>query len=337
MKKLKFMFLVIPLFFVFIGFNVKAQIDNDIHDYDGADVNYSLNMFIDDLVINYNTWYYFNDNYFAILDEGFESKVIVHDLGSLYLYDVIMPGNFVDFNLVNINDYLIYFEYVFIEDLLKVLNKDIVIYVGGINYPPLEAISFFEKQVHLDPQDLYNLYLYKVNQYNDLLIDIYDEAFNDGYILGYLDGKDDGYIDGYNDGYSFGYDKGYDIGINEGDIDGYNDGYNKGYDFGYDEGYDEGYDLGFSDARDDYGIFYNNEWWKALNWGNKRFNEGVLEGETSDLSLRIYNFLPGILGAIFMFFYTIFSIEFLGVSLMQILGILLTIGGAYLIIRFFLK
>ena len=61
-----------------------------------------------------------------------------------------------------------------------------------------------------------------------LLLDTYQQGYNDGvsvgsnqgYINGYSDGENQGYINGYSDGEQFGYIDGYDIGV----IDGYNQG-----------------------------------------------------------------------------------------------------------------
>lgn len=105
------------------------------------------------------------------------------------------------------------------------------------------------------------------------------------------------------------------------DLIGWNLGYQTGLESGYDLGYDKGYDV----AKDDY--------------YDSRFEAGRLKGlaEGKNDLKSILAFVPGVLGAIFMFFFQVASVEVLGISLLSILTLIFTVGMLIFIIRIFFK
>ena len=97
---------------------------------------------------------------------------------------------------------------------------------------------------------------------------------------------DDGFDDGFRDGESLGYSDGYD--------DGYAVGYDDGYEGGTYEGFEDGYDWG----RSEYGIYINDEWFSAVDYGDIKYNDGYQDGESdthdyyNDNGLFIPRFTP---------------------------------------------
>lgn len=127
------------------------------------------------------------------------------------------------------------------------------------------------------------------------------------------------YDDGYNDGLDHGYNDGYN--------DGLDDGYNDGYDYGEAVGYSDGYD----DSKEQYGYYDKGEYYT----GNYAYNKGFNEGADTNIKADIINFVPGVLGAIFMFFFQISQIGILGITILDVLGLLVLISALIFVIKFF--
>lgn len=86
--------------------------------------------------------------------------------------------------------------------------------------------------------------------------------------------------------------------------------------------YQAGYDSGYNDGNyDGHGIGYN-----------KGYNEGYTTGN-SQAELDIYGFLPGIIGAILSFFYTIMQFSVFGISLFDIFVLFFGISMVILILK----
>lgn len=132
----------------------------------------------------------------------------------------------------------------------------------------------------------------------------------------------------------------------------YYKGYNNGFNAGYQSGFQNGaFKYGYYDdvnnkiySADEYNdLVYDNIWDDGFTYGydlgfDTGYNEGKFDGlNENDLNFKIMNFLPGILGVIFMFFFQITSIEFMGISLLQVLSVVLSVAAVYLLIKFFLK
>jgi hypothetical protein len=101
-------------------------------------------------------------------------------------------------------------------------------------------------------------------------------------------------------------------------FDGY---YNQGYDKGYEEGYDyfdqfesdDIYDDGYSDG----------------------YSDGIAQGMDDILAIR--NMIPGILGVIFAFFFTLSTINVLGISILNIIVAMASIAIGLAIFKLFFK
>ena len=119
------------------------------------------------------------------------------------------------------------------------------------------------------------------------------------------------------------YDDGVDS-VNTGDV------YDNGYDTGYDEGYDDGFDYYVANNMydDAYDAYYTT-------WYNQGRSAGLSEGNSNNIAL--VGFIPSILGAIFSFFFMIFSIEFLGVSILEILAGVAAIAVTLILLKIFIK
>ena len=115
----------------------------------------------------------------------------------------------------------------------------------------------------------------------------------------------------------------YDIGQREG----YAEGYQDGIDDNTSDTYDQGYLDGYSDGEDNqYAIDY------AL-WYVDRYQQGLTDLANGAIALT--EFVPGILGVVFAFFFQLASIEFLGISILEVLTALFGIGIAIFIIKIF--
>lgn len=134
----------------------------------------------------------------------------------------------------------------------------------------------------------------------------------------------------------------------------YSQAYNKGYDKGYDEGrsdygeyfppgssdgmsgwysFQDGYDYGYEYGMKDYG--YNDN--GIIIPGQNAYDKGYAIGiqESGELKTEIINFVPGVLGSIFMFFFQLGQIGILGITILDILGIIVLISGLIFLIKFF--
>lgn len=107
--------------------------------------------------------------------------------------------------------------------------------------------------------------------------------------------------------------------------------YNKGLEVGRNEGYIDG----LNEILEDYlpgGIEY-----EAI------YNAGVGKGrqeiinEQGGLRMKIIDFLPGVLGSIFLFFLTVSQIGFFGITILDLLGLAFMVGALVFVIRFFFK
>lgn len=98
--------------------------------------------------------------------------------------------------------------------------------------------------------------------------------------------------------------------------------------------YKDIYDLGYNNALNEYEDYTNMLVQDAFDAG---FDEGKSVGilESGELKADIINFIPGVLGSIFMFFFQIGQISLLGISILDILGILVLISGLIFLIKFF--
>lgn len=90
--------------------------------------------------------------------------------------------------------------------------------------------------------------------------------------------------------------------------------YSKTYQSGYDEGHVDGYAQGYTDGH------------------QRGYNTGYSEGNTS-AELDIYGFLPGIIGAILSFFYTIMQFSVFGISIFDIFVLFFGISMVVLILK----
>lgn len=83
------------------------------------------------------------------------------------------------------------------------------------------------------------------------------------------------------------------------------------------------YDL----AKNEFGIFYNGQWYNAIEWGNIRYQEGINANPTSTPLAVMFNGLASIFGVGLAFILQLGSIELMGISLNMILGIGLLLVG----------
>jgi len=115
--------------------------------------------------------------------------------------------------------------------------------------------------------------------------------------------------------------------------DGYEFGYNSAmgdYDDGFDDGYDRGMDDMFNNGSDTYG--YNQSNSDDYGVGHA---DGITDSENLNMSIR--DFVPGILGAIFGFFFTLAQWGVLGISILDILVLVVGVGLVMLVIRIILR
>src|SRR5690554_4938134 len=150
-------------------------------------------------------------------------------------------------------------------------------------------------------------------------IQVYDydgsnHIYNQGYDRGYIDGKQVGYEEGRSD-------------YGEYFPPGSSDGMSGWYSF--QDGYDYGYEYGMNDyGYDDNGIIIPGQ--NAYDLGYSRGTQ-----ESGELKANIIDFVPGVLGAIFMFFFQLGQIGILGITILDILGIIVLISGLIFLIKFF--
>ena len=96
---------------------------------------------------------------------------------------------------------------------------------------------------------------------------------------------------------------------------------------------DYAYQRGYDNGKIDYGYDYNG----TIIPGQNAYDNGYAKGiqESGDLKAQIINFVPGVLGSIFMFFFQIGQIGILGITILDILGIIVLISGLIFLIKFF--
>ena len=118
---------------------------------------------------------------------------------------------------------------------------------------------------------------------------------------------------------------------------GYNDGYDDGQLYGYDDGLNDGYDEAIEYIVE-HGVYsfqeaYNTNTSYNENVGSWDYYRGYNDKDPEADALAIRNLLPGVLGAIWAFFFTIAQFSVLGVSLLDVLVLVLVVGGAIMVIR----
>ncbi|MEM0173688.1 MAG: hypothetical protein QXI16_04185 [Sulfolobaceae archaeon] len=133
----------------------------------------------------------------------------------------------------------------------------------------------------------------------------------------------------YQQGYQTGYDDGYDDGISITYDELYESRYQQGLDDGYDNGYDDGKDDGIFLGMQEYGIFYDNSWLTAEQYGTIRYNKGIQFGVEAGEN---FNF-GSLLTQIFVGMGSLLSIDLLpGISIGAIIAVPLVFGIIYFII-----
>lgn len=157
---------------------------------------------------------------------------------------------------------------------------------------------------------------------NEVKAQFYQEGYSDGYIKG----QEDGYEDGFSYGYSNGYISGQLAGYNAGIQDAFDNGFEEyeleplnSYD--YSTIYQYLYDNGFG-ASDETSFSYV-----------QGYSAGYAQSPSDKLSL--VEFIPGILGVLVGFVLQIASVEFMGITLLDLLAAIVTIIGALVIFKIF--
>jgi len=197
---------------------------------------------------------------------------------------------------------------------------------------------------------------------------IYNNKYvQDTYSEGYIDGMNDMYnngssIYGYNPAYSYDGYVYWQVGYNDGVYKSWKDGidvadigvtgtttYTGSTSYDYLDGYGDGETVGQSNGYDDGvnavvedGIVIASSGSYVLDNlfdYNSIYNSGRIEGvnEAGALTMQIQDFVPGVLGAIFAFFFTIAQISVLGISLLDILVLVLTVGALILVVRIIMR
>lgn len=124
-----------------------------------------------------------------------------------------------------------------------------------------------------------------------------DSMYNQGYNNGYLDGKDIGYTQGQEAGYNNGFETGEASGVLK----------------------------GFNQGRNEYGIYFNNEWRTAGWYGTYRYNQGVNEEDSTGFIALLF--------AVFSGFGTLLSIELLpNITIGAIIAVPLVFGILWFIL-----
>jgi len=96
---------------------------------------------------------------------------------------------------------------------------------------------------------------------------------------------------------------------------------------------DFGYHEGYNDAKNEFGYDDNG----TIIPGENAYDLGYSRAtqESGELKANIIDFVPGVLGAIFMFFFQLGQIGILGITILDILGIIVLISGLIFLIKFF--
>lgn len=96
---------------------------------------------------------------------------------------------------------------------------------------------------------------------------------------------------------------------------------------------DNAYQDGYNNAKNEFG--YNDN--GIIIPGESAYDKGYNKAtqESGSIKASIINFVPGVLGAIFMFFFQLGQIGILGITILDILGILVLIAGLIFVIKFF--
>lgn len=156
----------------------------------------------------------------------------------------------------------------------------------------------------------------------------------------YENANDDYYDDGYNDGiiaadsesYHYGYIQGEIAGIAsvdavvDIDLDGYDD---DSYEQGELDAWDSAYYQGYTDVFSNGFAFVGLDPELSHDWSN------YYASHASDYTLAITSFIPGILGSIFVFFFQMASIEFLGISALEVIAMFAVVAVAILVFKLF--
>lgn len=109
------------------------------------------------------------------------------------------------------------------------------------------------------------------------------------------------------------------------DLDHYQMGYDTGYDEGLDYGQARGYNSGYSYSRSIYGYYYNNDWRTALEWGDLRYNEGLITQDATGFG--------ALLGSIFTGLGSLLAIELLpNIPIGAIIAVPLVFGLIFFIL-----
>lgn len=112
----------------------------------------------------------------------------------------------------------------------------------------------------------------------------------------------------------------YKMGKSSGLIDGRLQGYDNGYAAAQSYFYDSYYDIGYEAAK--------------LEYYMPRYNAGL--AASSDAKLSLFSFIPSILGVSFGFFMQLASIEFLGISILELIVAMFAMTMGLLLFKIFL-
>src|SRR5690554_1358082 len=207
--------------------------------------------------------------------------------------------------------------YLYYSDTLNVLSYDVFRMVldydsgfayfhmtlYGLNQVVIDEVTFAISETN-----------WEVPSNTRVLTDINFQDTDDVYSRAYENGKQAGYEEGRSD---------YGEYFPPGSPDGMNGWYS------FQDGYDYGYEYGMNDyGYDDNGIIIPGE--NAYDLGYARGTQ-----ESGELKAQIIDFVPGVLGAIFMFFFQLGQIGILGITILDILGIIVLISGLIFLIKFF--
>jgi hypothetical protein len=143
----------------------------------------------------------------------------------------------------------------------------------------------------------------------------YNNAYNEGFAYGYNEGNVTGLINGYENGLIDGRQQIYDNGLTA-------YGFSPLTSYDYDTIRNHLYTNGFGSSLDNTSFSYY-----------QGYSVGLTQNETDARSLT--DFIPGILGALIGFILQIASIEFMGISLLDILVAVVSIIGVLIIFKIF--
>ena len=149
-------------------------------------------------------------------------------------------------------------------------------------------------------------------------------AYNEGYRQGKEDYSEIKYQEGYDAGTDYGFDVAYDLYFDARFNEGYSQGENDTDDYYLNEvipGVQDTYEgYGYQQAYDEF--------------FDSRYQAGYSDAQTEGPALISY--IPGILGVVMGFFFQIASIEFAGVSILDVLVAVFGITVALLLFKIFL-